>query len=373
VKVSREQAHAWRLRRQLLDPRGSAGAVEAIRRLCGVQAQVASAAELAVRVRQAAPETGAVERAIADGSLVKTWAMRGTLHLLPSTDAGDFLSLIASARTWEKGSWQRVYGATPQQVAALVKAVPDILDDAALTREELVGRIVAHREFASMEEHLRSGWGSLLKPLAWQGALCHGLSQGNKVTFTRPDTLPGWKGIPEPDEAAPAAISAYLGAYGPATPEVFDAWLSRGSLRKGVLRGWFAAMGDRLTTVDVDGQDAHILSDHADDLAATGTSTSVRLLGAFDQYVLGPGTSDRPLLPAEHRDKVSKAAGWISPIVVVDGRIAGVWELDGGEVSVSLFGGADRPLMADLEAEVAHLAVATGTPGLGLSTVVALT
>jgi hypothetical protein len=366
MRVSWEQAHAWRLQRQFLDPRGSADSEQVIGRLCGVQAQVASSAELAVRVRQAAPQSGALERAIGDGSLVKTWAMRGTLHLLPTTDAAAFLSLIASARTWEKGAWQRVYGATPQQVAALVEVVPEILAETALTREQLVSRIVARKEFAAMEKHLRSGWGTLLKPLAWQGALCHGPSQGSKVTFTRPDALPGWKGVPEPDDAAPTAIAAYLGAYGPATPEVFDAWLSRSSLSKRVLRGWFAAMGDRLTTVEVGGQDAYILSEHADDLAAAEPSRSVRLLGGFDQYVLGPGTNDRQLLAAEHRDKVSKAAGWISPIVVSGGRITGVWELDGDEVVVSVFPGEDTPSTAEMEAEVAHVARATGKPELGL-------
>jgi hypothetical protein len=169
MKVSWEQVHAWRLRRQFLDPRGSADAVKVIGRLCGVQAQVASPAELAVRIRQATPETGAVERAIARGSLVRTSAMRGTLHLLPTADAAAFLSLIASARTWEKGAWQRVYGATPQQVAALVEVVPEILADAALTRDELVTRIVARKEFAVMEEHLRSGVGHLAQAAGLAG------------------------------------------------------------------------------------------------------------------------------------------------------------------------------------------------------------
>jgi hypothetical protein len=65
VKVSWDQVHAWRLRRQFVDPRGNADAVHIVSRLCGVQAQVASSAELAVRMRQAKPETGAVERGIA--------------------------------------------------------------------------------------------------------------------------------------------------------------------------------------------------------------------------------------------------------------------------------------------------------------------
>lgn len=367
MKVRRNQVHAWRLRRQFVDPRTDADAVGVIGRICGVQAQVASAAELAVRLRQSSPDGGGVQRGLADGALIKTWAMRGTLHALRPAQAAAFLAMIASARTWEKGAWQRASGTTPDQIQALVEAVSQLLDGACLTREELVTRLAADRRFSAMEENLRSGWGSMLKPIAWQGALCHGPSQGNRVTFTRPDTaVPDWPGIPDPDEAAPVAIAAYLGAYGPSTPETFDAWLTRGYLKKSALRGWFAALSDQLTEVDVEGQTAYLLSEHADDLANTIPSTSVRLLGPFDQYVLGPGTNDPHLLAPEHRAKVSKAAGWISPIVVVGGRIAGAWEQADDRVRVSLFPGSPEPTTEAIEAELEHVARAHGRDRLTL-------
>lgn len=361
MKVTADQAFAWRMRRQFADPRGDASAGEVAGRLCGVQAQVASAAETAVGLRQVTPKTGEVKGCLADRSLVKTWAMRGTLHLLRPAEMGAFLPLIASARTWERPVWQRAFGATPKEVSELTDAVSAILDGAVLTRDDLVTALVADRRFASMEEQLRSGWGALLKPLAWQGALCHGPGQGGKVTFTSPARLiPEWKGLPAPEEAAPIAIAAYLGAYGPATPEAFDAWLSRGSLRKTVVRRWFAEMGERLTEVEVDGRTAYILTEHAGELAGCEPSRSVRLLGAFDQYVLGPGTNDTGMLPAEHRSKVSRAGGWISPVVIVGGRIAGVWEPTGEEIVVSLFPGAGEPPVEALEAEAAHVARVSG-------------
>jgi Winged helix DNA-binding domain len=97
--------------------------------------------------------------------------------------------------------------------------------------------------------------GAILKPLAWQGVLCHGPRQGNKVTFARPDTvIREWKGILDSEEAAPHAIAAYLGAYGPAASEAFNAWLIRGALKLTVLRRWIADMGDELTEVDVEGE-----------------------------------------------------------------------------------------------------------------------
>lgn len=365
MKVTWGQALAWRLRRQFVDPRGDASAGEVVSRLCGVQAQVASAAELAVGIRQRTPEIDGIKCGLADRSLVKTWAMRGTLHLLRSGEIGCYLSLIASARTWMKPVWQRAFGASPKDVADLTEAVSMILDGAVLTRDELVTELVADKRFKGMEEHLRSGWGALLKPLAWQGALCYGPSQGGKITFTRPASLiPGWQGLPEPDEAAPVAIAAYLGAYGPATPEVFDSWLSRSSLRKAALRRWFADMGEELTKVEVDGQTGYILAEHADELAGCTPSTSVRLLGAFDQYVLGAGTKDTQLLPAEHRSKVSRPGGWISPIVVVGGRIVGVWELADDDVVVSLFPGVETPSLKALQAEAVQVAQAGGLADL---------
>jgi hypothetical protein len=46
---------------------------------------------------------------------------------------------------------------------------------------------------------LRSGWGALLEPLAWQGALCHGPAQGNQITLTSAaHQVPGWHGLPDP-------------------------------------------------------------------------------------------------------------------------------------------------------------------------------
>jgi Winged helix DNA-binding domain len=98
MKVTWPQALGWRMQRQLLDPIGSVSAVEVVRRLGGVQAQVASSAELKVRVRRADSRSGDVSRALADGRLIKTWAMRGALHLLTPEEGGAFLSMLAAGR-----------------------------------------------------------------------------------------------------------------------------------------------------------------------------------------------------------------------------------------------------------------------------------
>ncbi|MEV4238655.1 MULTISPECIES: winged helix DNA-binding domain-containing protein [unclassified Nocardia] len=364
MHVTWEQVFAWRLRRQFVMSPDDVGVTEIVERLCGVQAQVTAAADLAVALRRSKPDPGALLPELAAGTLMKTWAMRGTLHALTPDMAAAVLSLIGSARTWEKPAWQRTFGASPKDVAALVDAVAQVLDGVVLSRDELVDALVADPAFHRLGEELRSGWGALLKPLAWQGALCHGPAQGNRVTFTSPAHLVnGWRGLPEPDAAAPVAITGYLGAYGPATPEAFDAWLSRNSLQKTRVRRWFSELGDALTEVDISGRRAYILTEHADELAATKPArTAVHLLGAFDQYVLGPGTGDTELLPTEHRSRVSRAAGWISPILVLDGRIAGTWETSADDLSITTFNGSLPPTL-ELKAAADHVAAAMGHTG----------
>jgi hypothetical protein len=195
-----------------------------------------------------------------------------------------------------------------------------------------------------------------LKPLAWQGDLCHGPSRGNRVTFMQPETASSrWAGVPDPDEAAPVAIAAYFGAYGPATIEAFGNWLSGGWFGKRQLRAWFDALGQRLAEVDVDGERAYVLAEHLDELVSARPTAAVRLLPGFDQYVLGPGTADGHVVPTPRRSAVSKQSGWISPVAVARGVVCATWELDGDRVSISWFKEAGRPPRKALEAEVRRL------------------
>src|SRR5438094_8892317 len=154
VKVTWQRALAWRMRRQLLEPVGRLSVEGVVRRLCGVQAQVASSAELAIRVRRQASQQGEVGRALSEGRLIKTWAMRGTLHLLTPEDGGAFLSLLAAGRSWERPSWERYFGMTTKHWDALRPAVRDALEGKLLTREELIAAVVAQRGLGHLGEAL---------------------------------------------------------------------------------------------------------------------------------------------------------------------------------------------------------------------------
>lgn len=356
-KLTADRVLTWRMDRQLLNRPSDVDAVAVVGRLVGVQAQVASAAEQAVAARLAIPRPRTVATALAEKRLVKTWAMRGTLHLLSPVDAADCLSLLAAGRFWEKGSWQRSF-VTVAQLEAIAEAARSALDGRVLSREQLTAEIVERTGDPDVAEHLGSGWGAVLKPLAWQGLLVYGPGDGNRVTFTRPDTwLPDWPGLPEPDEAAARIVPAWLGAYGPASAETFDQWLSRGGSKRAMLRGWFRRLVDagELVEVTVDDQPAYARIADLDAIAAAEPTDEVRLLPAFDQYVLGPGTRNTMIIPAERRAAVSRAAGWISPVVVHRGRVVGTWEPRDGEPVVRLWPESPPVPTARLDAERARL------------------
>ena len=287
--------------------------------------------------------------------------MRGTLHLLTPEDASGVLSLLASARTWELPSWQRYFGMTPRHWVVFRSAVREALAHRVLTRDELIATVLAKRSLSHLGDELRSGWGTLFKPLAWQGDLCFGPSRGNRATFMRPqDASSRWAGVLDPEDAAPIVIDAYFSAYGPATLNNFRNWLSRGRIHLRQLRLWFAAVGGRLTEVEVGGERAYIRNEDLDELVSTKRTSAVRLLPGFDQYVLGLGTEDPHVVPARRRRAVSKQSGWIAPVVIGGGVVNGTWVVAEDQVMVAWFKEAGAVPRTPLQAEVDRLSTMLG-------------
>jgi hypothetical protein len=81
----------------------------------------------------------------------------------------------------------------------------------------------------------------------------------------------------------------------------------------------------------------------------------VRLLPAFDQYILGPGTGDSHVIPPAHRPDVSRTAGWIAPVLVVGGRVAGTFETRESTLEITVFEDSSPAPAALLEAETARI------------------
>ena len=137
-----------------------------------------------------------------------------------------------------------------------------------------------------------------------------------------------------------------------------------------------AKLGDTLTEVEVDGVRAYVRTDDIDSIEATRPKRDdVHLVGGFDPFIVGAGLREQ-LLPAAHLKRVSRTAGWISPVVLVDGRAVGVWDStrsgDRLSITVEPFAPLSMALRAGVERAAGRVARAQGaTLGLGYGTVFA--
>ena len=321
--------------------------LDVVARLAGVHAQVMSSAELALWARVEGLERDAVASALwEERSLVKTWAMRGTLHLLPATELGLWITALRTRieRHFLNRARQKWFGFTRDEALGLITAIGEALEGRELTRAELAAAVG--------DERLLESWGSMLKPAAAAGELVFARGEGPKVRFTRPDWTPE-----EPAAALAEATRRYLGAGGPATREDLARWWGATPAEGGRM---LEALGDEVAPVTIEGAPMWLLREHLAEAAAAERLRSVRLLPGFDQYVIAATRHAEALMPGAFKARVHRPQGWISPVLLVEGRMAGVWrhERKGKRllVGVEPFAPVPKWARAAAEAEAERLA-----------------
>jgi hypothetical protein len=347
---------SWRVGRQHLATRAPRKrALDVVADLCGLHAQLTASAELTLWARVNRLERDAVSQALwEDRTLVKTWAQRGTLHVLRADELGLWVGAQSALKPRHHvGSWLRHWKLTREQADAMLDAIPVALDGKQLTREELATEVARVSGIKGLDDKLKGGFGDLLKPAAFRGDLCFAPSDGRRVRFARPDQ---WLGPWTPIDAEAATLEVtrrYLTRYGPADREDLARWF--GITSPAQAGRWLQALGDE--AVQVDGK--VMLAADAEAAARAEPDGTVRLLPAFDQYVVGAPRGDDAVVPAEQRARVYRPQGWLSPVLLIDGRIAGVWshESKGNRLVVEIepFQRLSRDSRSGAEAEAERL------------------
>jgi hypothetical protein len=339
LKVTWDQTLAWRVGRQLLNEREGT-VVDAARRLAGVQAQVTSSAELAIGIRTGAHPAQVRDALWKDRVVVKTWAMRGTLHLLPSDEIPTWVTALrAKERQAKRGSaWERYHGLTVEQLNSVTETVGQVLKSNPMTREELGEAVASATGDKALSEVIRTGFGgSILKSAAADGSLCFGPDRGRNVTFVDPKEwlLTPWH-EPDLDDAMHLVVHRFLDGYGPASATDFAHWWG---VTPADGKKLFRPFTKELVPVELDGEAVWVTDSGAEALRSVGPLREhVRLVPGFDSYVFAPRGHRRHTWPDGLHHRISRAAGWITPAVVANGRIAGVWAYDrkGDSVSVQI-------------------------------------
>jgi hypothetical protein len=306
-----------RLRRanQLIQAPGGASPEDVASRLGALQGQDTLGSLWAIGLRLTEATEASVEQEVACGGLIRTWPMRGTLHLVPARDAAWMLSLLGPRAISQAAGRSRALG----------------LDDAAFARARtLVSDALAGGQCRSRQELydlLDAGGVSsegqrgqhVIRRLAQEGLICHGPRDGKQPALgLLAERVPD--AVQMPREVALAEFARrYFTSHGPATVQDFMWW---SGLTAVDARAGLASAADNLIECTV-GRTSYWTSPEALDAP---TWPSVDLLPAFDEYLLGYRDRDAVLDPAFAQHICPGSNGMFMPMIVIDGRVEGIWK-----------------------------------------------
>ena len=356
-----DEVRRWRARAQRLDHRArvdGAGAAHVVGAVGGVQAQIPTAGALAVRARSGGLTAVDGDRArLGERSIVRTWCHRGTFHLVASADLHWMLEVLGPLFVARARPRMLELGLDEAASVAGVEAIAEALATAGhLTRAEL-GEHVRRRGIDAPAG--TQGVAHLVRRAALEGRLCVGRDRhGVEAYVPLDDWLDGWTPLGEPGDGPARLVHCYLEAFAPARPEDLAAWSGLPLTRA---RSAWQDLADELVEVVVGGTPAWSLASSASTVpgdSAAGKTPSVRLLGAFDTYLLGYRSRELAVDKRLARE-VHPGGGWVHPTVAVDGRVVATWSLERAprRSTVTVDGLARLgPAVAEaVEAEVADL------------------
>jgi len=221
IPFTSEQIHAFRLRRHHLLDQSAKDLVTICRDVCGVQAQIMSAAQLQLWARNHAITPAAVNDALWKvRSLVKTSLMRQTLHLVPADEFPLYIAAHRSSRAKAVLSVMARLKITRDEADELSALILETLQAGPASRAAITAAVrpkVSKRVRAWMDRV-----SSIVRLPVIEGQVCYGPGEGNQATFILTEH---WlRGQPKIDEVKIDEVQAqkellckYLRAYGPAT------------------------------------------------------------------------------------------------------------------------------------------------------------
>ncbi|HET8891586.1 MAG TPA: winged helix DNA-binding domain-containing protein [Candidatus Angelobacter sp.] len=352
VPFTPEQIHAFRLRRHHLLDQSAKGLVTICRDVCGVQAQIMSAAQLQLWARNHAITPAAVNDALwKTRSLVKTSLMRQTLHLVPADEFPLYIAAHKSARAKAVLSIMARCKITRDEADALSALILEELKAGPAPRAAITAA-VRPKVSKRLRVWMDKVWSIVRLPVI-EGLVCYGPGEGNQATFIRTEHwLPAQPKVDEV-QAQKELFRKYLRAYGPATLRDFAHWSLISMAEVKTLRPLMDA-----EVVDYDGvlvlrEDVRTLQ------SAFFTRSSVHLLPYFDVYLLAHRFKEHFLKPQFYK-RVYRNQGWISPAVLINGEIAGVWSYKMSpkalQIEVELFARVDSRARKQIKERAAELA-----------------
>lgn len=286
--------------------------------LLGLQAQVLPYALHSLRLRTGQSDTA---------GLVKTWTIRGTMHLIPQEDLPLYMRICGGAEDVVRSPWylwqQKRGEALPaEREICLAQMVLEGLERGVEKREDLRCLLRQGGMTEQEEAWVFHSWGGVMAELAQVGAV--GLKVQAEKAYRR---LTPFTPMAE-HEAGQEMLRRYLTHYGPAT--LRDAAYFFHEPQRNI-RQWLEGLP--VERVRCEGRDDFYMNEQP----TPAQAPSCVFLAGFDPLMMGYRKEESPFLPTEHVRKIFSMTGMVAPAVLLGGRVIGKWKQEKGEIRMTLF------------------------------------
>ena len=329
-----------RLASQRIATRRLARPADVVRWLGAVQAQDYAQSLWAIGARMRRGTVAAIERAIEERAIVRTWLMRGTIHFTSPEDVRPLLALCAPRLATAEARRRTQLGLTEADLERSRDALHAALaGDRRLSRPECMQALAD----AGVDTTGQRGY-HILSGLARDGVLCLGPMQGRQPTFVLlDDWVPrGDAREPPPDSTLARLASCFVASRGPVTDQDLARWagVALAEARAALHAGACPAS----VTRSLDGIEYWVAEEQRRAPVPRGGRTRAYILAGFDEFVLGYRNRDAQLPPQHSHRVVPGGNGIFKPLVVAGGQVVGTWakSVRAGELTVTL-----HPFTAD--------------------------
>ena len=340
--TTRDLNRATLARQGLLEP-FTVDPAEAVRRVASLQAQHPEWPPIALATRSAGRRTANLSRALEKRTVVRSSLMRITIHVVAADDLWPMFTIMQPLRL---SQWRLLLKADPltsalgrRMQASHEVAIAALREQprTSLELDRLMAAEVGPKATATSRPRWQDPSTRVVVRAAWRHfaalvPLVHVPWDGEGYGRSRYALAADWLGTqpPDIDEAAARTHVArrYLAAFGPAGVDDLVAYVGRG---KGGIAPWrdaVTSLGDE--TIELVTDDGRKLVDLVDAPRPPADAPAPpRLLARWDSLLLSHATRARTRVIADaHRAAVFTKNADVLPTFLVDGFVAGTWELE---------------------------------------------
>jgi hypothetical protein len=338
------------LKHHLLHKAKKNGIEKLVNDVCGLHAQVPLTPYISLWNR-----VEGFERSILDDLLykakvlVKVWCMRGTLHVILSSDLPIYNKALNNMWFEHHGRYMNApdMPTSEERKNMVYPKILEALSDKPLKRKELETKVLSLLEGESKPyERLFSAWGGILKETCYEGLTVHAQPCGTEACFARLDNwLPNLDlNVLDEKQAKEKLLLKYLNGYGPASVQDFASW---SGLMASDARKTLESVASELEEVKIEnakgakGQFWMQKKDYKTLMELDlDEKTPAHLLPKFDSFVLGHKDRIR-IIQREFMKNVFRLAGDVAASILLNNRIVGTWRYkktkNSATVSISPF------------------------------------